>query len=285
MATPLIITADDLGIDGRRDEGILLAHARHRISHASLLVHGPSARAAAHRARRQGLACGLHLNLTEGEPCAPARAVRSLVGADGRMLGKHGFRAALAAGAVRIAELCAEALAQLDRFAELTASVATHFDGHQHVHVIPAVAYALAPLVAARGVVSTRIPSEVTVRSGDTPTRDFHRRVSDDAACARETYRRHGVRSTAAFVGLDLMGFASSVEGLRGALRTHAGAPSVELMCHPGFVSREGDDFNRSAAREHELRTLLSDAMGALVTREDVAIVSAGELARSGGLA
>jgi len=184
----LCVTADDLGYSSARDAGILACAARRGglVTRASVLVTGASAAAACTAAMAAGLPLGLHLNLSEGAPAAsPLAAVASLVdAASGRMRGKLGLRAACAAGAVEPAHLEAEIGAQLDLFerlqraaamseaaaeaagAEVEAAAAgagvgaggaagfapAHIDGHQHVHVLPAVREALLRVLAARGV-------------------------------------------------------------------------------------------------------------------------------------
>ncbi len=238
------------------------------------------------RARRdvQGLACGLHLNVTEGPPCAPVDAVRSLVDDRGDLLGKHGFRAALAAGSARASEVCVEAAAQLRRFVALVGAPPTHVDGHQHVHGIPRVAEALAPCLAAHGVTTTRVAAQPTVALGDDDARSFYEGVRDDAARSRPIYARHGVRAPDAFFGLDWSGLAASPDALDAALRAHADARSLELMCHPGLASSRGDVFNRCPGRPHELSVLTSDAVGAVLAARGVTLTTMRDLAARGAL-
>ena len=52
-------------------------------------------------------AAGLHLNLTEGRPVSPAGDVASLLGADGLLRGKTGFREALRRGDVSLDQVTA----------------------------------------------------------------------------------------------------------------------------------------------------------------------------------
>lgn len=272
----VVITADDLGIDERRDDGILEAHARGAISQASLLVRGASSQRAAARAKGAGLSLGLHLDLTETPSCAPPASISSLLDAQRRKLGKHGLREALARGRVRPEHIARECHAQLDLFAALTGQRATHVDGHQHVHCIPAVAAVLAPLFAARGVRTTRIAEQPRVNVDDPGRRAFYRSVSEDAARARAIYAMYGVASTDAFAGLDAMGRASSREAVERAVldSVERGARSLEFMCHPGYAGHGVDDFNESPEREHELRVLTSLPLTSYLTDGRVALVS-----------
>ncbi|XP_030741338.1 carbohydrate deacetylase isoform X2 [Echinops telfairi] len=141
MARPrvhLVITADDFGYCPRRDEGIVEAFLVGAVTSVSLLVNGVATESAAELARRHSIPTGLHANLSEGRPVGPARhGASSLLGPEGFFLGKMGFRKALAAGDVALAQVREELEAQLSRFRELLGRDPTHVDGHQHVHVLP----------------------------------------------------------------------------------------------------------------------------------------------------
>ena len=202
--TVLVITADDLGLDPRRDAGILDAFARGAITFTSLLVAGPSAQDAATAARKAGLPMGLHLDLTETEPCAPAAQVSTLLDG-GKKRGKHGLRAAVDRGEVDPGHVALEVEAQLRRFEALTGAKVTHVDGHQHAHVVPGLVEIIAATLARHGVRSTRIPEQTEVQVSDPGAARFYREVAAHAAAARVVYAREGVRSTDAFVGLDTM--------------------------------------------------------------------------------
>ena len=218
----LVITADDLGIDPRRDDGIFAAHAAGAITQASLMVGGPSAREAAHRAREAGLTLGLHLDLSEMPPLAPRERIPTLLDGRGEKLGKHGLRLALARGSVELAHVILEAEAQLDTFAALTGQCVRHVDGHQHIHCVPEVAEVLAPVFERRGVRSTRAPQPAAARVADSDASRVYEKMCRDAAQARATYARVGVRSTHGFIGLDLAGGASDPSRLRERVTTHA---------------------------------------------------------------
>ena len=279
----LVITADDLGIDSRRDDGIFAAQGAGAITQASLMVGGPTAAEAARRARETGLALALHLDLSEMPPLAPRESIPTLLDGRGEKLGKHGFRLALARGSVEPAQVILEAEAQLDAFAALTGQCVRHVDGHQHVHCVPELAEVLAPVFERRGVRSTRAPQPPAVRVADPGASRWYEKARRDAAHARASYARSGVRSTHGFIGLDLMG-ASDPGRLRELVTSWALGSSVELMCHVGFMGVGGDDFNRSPDREHELRILCARPFAPLVDQGVVALVSFDELFHGGGL-
>jgi predicted glycoside hydrolase/deacetylase ChbG (UPF0249 family) len=269
----LIITADDLGIDPRRDDGILLCFARGAITQASLMVRGKSAESAAIAAKRIGLPMGLHLDLTETPPSAEPSSIASLLDADGNKLGKHGLRDAVARGVVHREHVEREADAQIAAFTRLTGVPPRHVDGHQHVHTIPELAAFLAPVFARHGVKTTRIPEQAEVHVDSPDAAAFYRAVAGDGRTSRAIFAASGITSTDAFIGLDLMGLASAKDALARAWEASEGA-SVELMTHPGFIGEGIDDFNVSPAREHELRVLTSEPFAVLIARGALRLIS-----------
>lgn len=143
MPKYLIVNADDLGISVSTNLAIGRAHAEGLATSASLMANMPAARHAVQRVVRPHprLGIGVHLCLTSGRPVLDPGEVPLLVGPDGSF--RHGFL-----GLLRL--VCGgrrgEALAQIER--ELTAQAERvdalgvaidHVDGHQHVHMIPAI--------------------------------------------------------------------------------------------------------------------------------------------------
>jgi hypothetical protein len=267
----LIITADDLGYSQPRDDGIFYLFSIGAITQASLLVNGANARTALARAHAAGLPVGLHLNFTEGVPLTVPST--SLLAPGARcMRGKFGFRKALAAGEVALADVAREAAAQAAAFVALhpLGCAPAHLDGHQHVHVLPGVAGAVAAALRGRAGATVRLPvwaGEVVEPLGGPggpggadggPERaEFYRAVSADAGGAAAAFAAAGFAPTSAvFVGFSLSpkagnagdggGVASHraaiarvVEAALAAAAAGAGggaaAAAVELMVHPGW--------------------------------------------------
>ncbi len=276
----LVITADDLGIDSRRDDGILAAFAAGGITQASLMVGGPTAIEATRRADDAGLRLGLHLDFSDLPPLAPQGRIPTLLNAQGRKLGKHGLRLALARRLVNLMEVVAEAEAQLDAFEVITGRPARHIDSHQHFHWQPQVAEALAPMLARRGVRTIRGPRPVTVGEHGG---DFYAQACREAECAGMHYRNRGIQSTDGFVGLNPNGATGDPAQLARAVLAHRGE-SMELMCHVGFAAPGGDEFNRSRDRERELDILRSRPFAHLAAQGAVELVSFEELYCRGAL-
>jgi len=271
----LIICADDLGYSPSRDAGILALAAAGAVSAASLLVTGASARGALAAAAAAGLPVGLHANLTEGRPAAPAAAVASLLDARGLFLGKAGLRAALDAGRVDEAHVAAELAAQFALFRALhpRGAAPAHADGHQHAHVCARVAAPFAAAARAAGVRWTRLPAARRAdAAADGARAAFYARVDADARAAAPIFAAAGLRWADAFVGFSTQGADGggaerALALLRGAAA--AGARAVEWMVHPGrAVAGEpagcgdgADDFSLARDRDAEAEALGDGAL------------------------
>ncbi|MBS1197400.1 MAG: carbohydrate deacetylase-like isoform [Proteobacteria bacterium] len=264
----LIINADDLGICSERDKGILQLFGCGAISSASLLVDGENAEAAASQATALDLPLGLHLNLTEGR--APPDS--GLGDDSGQLRGKFGLRVALAENWIAASDIAAAVRAQFDRFIALTGELPSHVDGHHHIHVEPAIAEVLAPIMAREyGVYCVRLPCEQKLmQAAETLPADadfnagFQQDVAKAAALVALTFRAEKIYSSDAFVGQSLMGYrlqaVPMAEALRSAQFDDPRGTWVELMVHPGILANDPQqgEFCRSPARAHEMAVLQS---------------------------
>ena len=296
----VIVNADDLGYHARRDDAIIHAFQNGVVTSASLMVNGFAAVSAVKKAKLANLPMGLHLNVTEGAPVSPAASIPSLVVDHGErgalFLGKEGFWDACRSNRVDKEDVAREAVAQIKRFLKLTGAYPRHVDGHQHAHVAPGVAEALAPVLKAYDVKTTRLPSENVPPSGK-------RFYADVIACSRDarpTYADAGIATTDFFVGMGVMGgnmvpFARVANHFRrNVFRARAGEGGgvfLEFMVHPGWVPLVGDggaggcgagvdEFCKSKERETELEVLESPGLAAFFEAERFVLSDWSDLAR-----
>ncbi len=241
----LVVNADDAGFDRATDDAILRS-ARIARS-ASVAVNGPTA--AEFVARARGIALGIHVNLTEG--MAVAGPHKTLTDAEGRFRGKEDLWARARRGEIDPFEARREVRAQWER-GEALGIRATHVDGHNHVHVIPAVREALPRHLYVR-VPLDRAPAPPFL----------HLPWAADARGPR-TDRFTGYRFAAEPT---METFLESLEGLSG---------TVEFMVHPG--ARAGSEFVRSPARDRETEVLSSPALADELVRRGVRVVSFADL-------
>ena len=154
----LIITGDDFGRSAPINEAVERSHRRGVLTHASVMVNEPHAEAAAEVARRNpGLRVGLHLTLCAGR----ASRVSALTDAAGNFEPspakaglRYFFRPSLAA-AIR---------AQFGKFRTL-GFPPTHWDGHTHLHLHPAIFDITLAIACEHGFTFTRLVREPKPRS------------------------------------------------------------------------------------------------------------------------
>lgn len=295
MTRRLVVVADDAGLDPVRDAAILRAHDLGLVTAASLVANGPTLEAfvAAARARPR-LSLGLHVNLTEGRPLALTRGF-TLTGPGGAFLGDKQalWRRAIEAQ-VDAVEVEREVVAQW-RQLEALGVTPDHVNGHQHVHVLPALSDGvLAALAAVRARVAVRVPAEDDPPAGVPPVRlpaipvgtavfpprrlaqlrAGHGGVAGLGVHA-DRFRRRVVAplvATEGFLGLAL-GAAPRLDVLVESLRRVAGA-TVEWMTHPGAMPGRPGTYGGDAARDEELALLTHPAARAAVEAAGFALAS-----------
>lgn len=262
----LIVHADDLGADEARNAGIIEAIEAGSVTAASILVNGPAFEDCLQRiASINGiwLSFGVHLNLTEGKPLSPG--LGTITGADGCFCGKQeGHRRLMSRGDDALEkEIRRELAAQIQALRH--AGIRTdHLDGHQHVHIFPAVIDTTIRLAREFGIPWIRIPEEPPPASSadrNNPLlNDEAERFCRLAAAARIRLNRSAMKTTDHFRGLYLKG-TLSLESLE---RTLQSLPPglTELMVHPGRApgGQAGGAFSvfSNRAREKELEVLTS---------------------------
>jgi hopanoid biosynthesis associated protein HpnK len=287
----LIVNADDLGWSEDVTAGILHAHREGIVTSTTLMANLPGADGTLDRARREApaLGLGLHLNLTEGEPLSPAAEVSAILDRSGRFTG--GLAGLLmrtqwsraARGAVA-KELAAQAAWASDHGWK-----PTHYDGHKHVHLHPAVLDVVLELAVRHGVRAVRVAEEMRL-SGMAPllpkswgakarTRQWLlARVSMRwGKRARRRVKAAGLATTDWFFGVRATGGVSA-ELLCEFLR-RAPEGTGELMVHPGF--REKDPQRRTRlvdSRQDELAAVCDPRVREAVKQHGWKLITYGEI-------
>jgi predicted glycoside hydrolase/deacetylase ChbG (UPF0249 family) len=310
----LLCCADDFGISPERDAGIARAIDDGIVTHTSVIVNGTSFASHASTAiavqtltaRRERVTIGLHLNLTEFEPCAVLAADDGVAAATplavaGRFRGKLPLLAVLNELDARHVEL--ELRAQLRRFSELfDGALPAHLDGHNHVHLFAPVRDVVARVAAELNIKRVRLPIESLADDGEqapqqqcvdalrlqlsrhaTPLdsmpvqSNYNRVVLSAAAEAMPLFQAHGLSWCDAFVGLELPLRCQSVESARQhiverlerVLASPSALESVELMCHPGLRAPESASDLDAFAKSADRETELE----ALITMRNEPIM------------
>jgi hopanoid biosynthesis associated protein HpnK len=292
----LIINADDFGLTAKVNQAIIDAHSCGLLRSTSLLANGEAFASAVGLSRQApGLGVGVHLNLTEGQPVAPACSVPSLVHGQGFFARKpSSLWRALISGRVSTVDIEKELRAQIEKV--LAAGVvATHLDSHKHVHALPALGRMTIRLARQYGIPAIRGVAERWSALGRLLQRFPHARRAilrqrlnslTLAAVSRgwsRQLRRAGVACAEHFYGLTPTGFLDE-QVLREILcRLPEG--TSELMCHPGFVDHalRQTPTRLLEQREMEYQALTRPGIKLLANELGVQFINYADLVRPKG--
>ena len=285
----LIVNADDLGWTEGVNRGIVEAHRRGLVTSTSLLANGrafESALAAAISNPQLGI--GVHLNLSDGPPSAPADEVRGLLNEAGELEeGPESLLLRIASRSLALEEVEQEWDAQIGKV-RATGIEPTHLDGHKHVQMLPGLFEIALRLAKKHGIRAIRVAhEESTLRSVLSSAGEqkaavvFKQGVQARglkllAPDAREMAERAGIATADYFCGIAQTGVLTreGVEKLLGSLPDG----TTELMCHPGYADEElrktGTRLQES--RQTELQILTDGSVRKLVATRGIRLISYG---------
>ena len=280
----LIVNADDFGYTRGVNRAIVEAchqNGRGIITATSLMANAPAFDHAVELAHKTaGLDVGCHLNLVEGRPLSPASAIPSLVNADGQLLGARRLGKRLLTRTASGAEIECECAAQVDRM--IAAGIPpTHLDTHQHAHLHPTVATAVARTAQRYGIAWVRRPFESfspPTRLGNVKRRILAAGLRSSARSFDRIMAAHGLRCPDHFSGFVLTG-ALTVVGLRATLALLPDG-ATELMCHPGYTDAALARLPTSlqAQRQRELEALCDPGVRDVLRARGIQLISFREL-------
>jgi len=274
----LIINADDLGADEARNAGIFEAIQAGTVTSVSIFPNGPALRDALNRIHSgsfRNVSWGVHLNLSEGKSVSTGNSL--LLGPNGIFLGKASSQRLLMRKGDRNLEneIAHEIDAQISLL-KASGIFLRHLDGHQHVHVFPAVLKAMLKAALNHHIPWIRVPYEPETTSSDfTLTSSLCeecRLFSGLGWAARPIILESGLHATDHFRGLYLKG-RLTLQGLESVLQCLPDG-LTELMVHPGrFVENSPktpfSSFS-TGERRKELETLLNGKLHLIFNEMDI---------------
>jgi len=231
----LIVNADDLGLSEKVNEGILDAHCNGIVTSASIMANGASFDHAISICREvPTLDLGIHLNLVDEPPVLVSKKVPSLVCQRGR-LHSHAktFARKYFCGSISLKEIKKELDAQIKKVMNQGIQV-SHFDSHQHLHMLPGVLRVAVELAREYGIPAIRIPNETLCpymlrnlgkisRVLELVTLKFFCHLTKSIDILRPQY----------FAGF-FFGGNLNKRNLQQILENLPRSGTCELMCHPG---------------------------------------------------
>ncbi len=258
----LIVNADDLGWTDGVNRGIVEVHRRGLVTSTTLLANGRAYDSALEAARQNPeLGIGVHLNLGDGRPVAPADQVPGLLNdAEEMEGGTEGLLLRIASRHLRMEEVEQEWDAQIRKIRD-SGIAPTHLDGHKHVHMLPGLFEVALRLAKKHGIKAIRVANEESslrsalsagaVRSAVVALKQGAqaRGLNLLARDAREMAEREGIATSDYFCGITQTGGLTR-EGLVEFLEKLPEG-TTELMCHPGYVD---EDLRKTPTRLQESR-------------------------------
>lgn len=246
----LIINADDFGMTRGVTAGIVEAMRRGVVSSTTAMVCLPEAEENLRRwSRAVEGRVGLHLQLTDGVPCAEPSSVPSLLGGGGRFP-----RSWRDMGRPDPDEIRLEWHAQMRRLVGFGIRPA-HLDTHHHVHRLPGAFRAYADIAAAYGLPARALTPRMAaaLRSRGVACADYCETRWPAGGYGPEEFRA-------------VVESAFGVAGVRG---------TVELMCHPGrYDEGLAGKSTYAAEREEELRALCDPRLREALAEAGVEVVA-----------
>ena len=240
---PVVLCADDFGMNAEVDAGIVDLASTGRLSMTSCMSLGPAFRQDIQRLDGLPIETGLHLNLTEAIGdygfCQPLpQLIRSCYT---RRLDRR--------------TLHSEIGRQLDAFESATGRAPDYIDGHQHVHQFPIVRDCLVDIMLARykqpypwlrSTLARR-------RSGLSATLRLKAAVIEwlGAGALRKLAARHGIPTTRHLLGA--YGFDGGEAGYAALLGEwlRLSEPGDLIMCHPARGLNRDDPLAAQRCAEH----------------------------------
>jgi chitin disaccharide deacetylase len=253
--------ADDLGLHPAVDRAVFRAFEAGAITGASILATGETFKSAAEQARSLGLPLSLHLSVVDTGALSAPSEIPSLVGQHGQFLPTFTAVARRALfGGLRPDELRLEIGRQLAAFADagLVGDNGLQVDGHQHLHLLPAVFSALLDRGREFGLTRFRLPRLSQDERGERSVRRAGFMVAE--VLGRRALARActaGVQPVSCW-GVLYAGRLTE-DHARNVLASLPQEAAGELICHPGDDDRAlGAAHKWGYAWETELRTILA---------------------------
>ena len=290
----LIVNADDLGWTQGVNRGIAEAHRNGIVTSTSLLANGCAFEEGVQSALQSPrLGVGVHLNLSDGKPLAPASQVKSLLDENGNFSGGPEtllFR--LTAKSLDAREVELEWNAQIEKV-RAAGIHPTHLDGHKHVQMLPGLFAVALRLAKKHGIEAVRVSHEASslraaLNSGGqlaglilkqgVQARGLKLLARD----ARKMAERAGIAAADYFCGIAQTGVLTK----KGIQQMLASLPegTTELMCHPGYADAE---LEKSAtrlqkSRQTELEILTDKEIRKSIAVLGIRLINYGEISASG---
>ena len=292
LVRKLIVNADDFGLTGGVNRGIVECHNAGVVTSTTLMANGAAFDDAVRAARSApNLSVGCHVVLVDGTPVSPPDAVDTLVAIRSAKPGD--FYSSLSAFAARAMlggfdqdQLVSEITAQIRKLQSAGVKV-THLDSHKHAHMFPEILAALIRAARICGVRAVRNPI-VLVKALPAKLfkgkRDLWKRYSQVRVLHtfsgqfQQKTKRAGLISPDGVIGVIETGTVDAALLRQTIVSLPEG--TWELVCHPGFSDADLDAVHTRlrVSREEERAILVSPEFRQFLEEQKIQVISYREL-------
>jgi predicted glycoside hydrolase/deacetylase ChbG (UPF0249 family) len=271
----LIVSADDFGLTGTINDGIVKAYRDGIVTNPGIMPTGEAFEDARRRLKELGIDdVSCHLALTETSPVSNAKSVPTLAAKDGRFPKSYPhLLAKLSAGLIRDEDIYLELKNQIELLRKAGLTI-LNLSSHEHIHLIPRIFDIVVRLAGKYGIRSIRHPArEATF--GILGINELYRALVIPYFDNRikKGLDRNGIIYPDHFSGFIYSGRLREKTLIR-ILKTLKDG-TTELVCHPGFLGPEVlERYHFHTHCEEELFALTSPAVKRLIKEKDVKLIS-----------
>lgn len=276
----LIINADDFALHPSINAAIIQAHREGILTSASILATGKYLLEAVDLAKKNPkMSLGAHLCLVGGlQPVTDIKLIPSLVNSQTNCFYDNylEFTKLFFLGKIKLAEIQLELANQVKLLLNHGVSI-THFDSHQHLHVLPGISQIVINLARDNFINKIRVPAENYFFSGEYPFtfgRFLGRGIlSGFAQWSSKHFSAAGIIYPQNFFGM-LAGGNLQEKYLFNILR-NINVGTNEIMIHPGLSTKALDkSFAWKYNWELEFQALMSRTLLDLTGEMDIELIS-----------
>lgn len=265
----LIVNADDFGMAESVNIGIIRGHREGIVTSTSLLAGGAAAGHAATLAKENpALSVGIHLCLSAERPVTAPERIPSLARNGMLPSGPFDFMLRYTAGRISKNDIETELRAQIEKALSLGVTP-SHFDGHQHLYMMPGVFPIAVKLAEEYGIKGVRYPVGPNVGIKSIARAGEKLFLEGFAVRQKRLIDESGLKRPDNFFGLPQTGRMDSA-ALTEIIENLPKGTS-EIMCHPGLPNEVlARKINWGYGWEHELAAVTDKAVKARVNTEGI---------------
>lgn len=263
----LIVTADDFGYSRYVNKAIINCFKEGIVTATSFLVNTKYFDESVKLLKQNpNLDVGIHVNLTEFTPLTKPK---TLIDKDGNFIVKNKWFKDYYNQANK-KEIEYEIEAQILKAFSSGLNI-SHIDGHNHIHIFPNVVDVVDQLTKKYEIKYIRIPYDIDYmkhiqKQGKTSIFSKFSRI------AKTKIIKSKIKTTDAFYGM-LNLYDMNFDKLSMILKSIKNGTS-ELMVHPAYIDKKGDEFHQSKQREIEIKLLTDNKIKQIIKQQNIKLTN-----------